>query len=107
MLKAPGIASALPCMGMLFDSFSMVVITLPFVAPLIEVLGFNFIWFGVVYVVLTEIEVITPPFGLNLFVPHSVVPQYDIMRTVWGKSCLFMIPLLLMVALLDSLSAKR
>ena len=63
----------------------MVVITLPFLAPLIEVLGFNFIWFGVVYVVLAKIGLITPPFGLNLFVPHSVVPQYDIMRTVWGE----------------------
>jgi TRAP-type C4-dicarboxylate transport system permease large subunit len=56
----------------------MLVLTLPFVAPIVKSLGFDFIWFGVLYVVLSEIGLVTPPFGLNLFVLKGVVPKYEI-----------------------------
>ena len=79
----------------------MLVLTLPFVTPIISDLGFNLVWFGVVYVVLAEIGMVTPPFGLNLFVLHNVVPQHDIMRIVRGVLP-FMIPLLLMVVILTA-----
>ena len=71
-------------LGMFFDSMSMLLLTFPFVSPLIESLGFDLIWFGVVYVVLTEVGLVTPPFGLNLFVLHGVVPQHGVMSIVRG-----------------------
>jgi len=86
-------------LGCFFDSFSMMLLTLPFVTPIIIGLGFDLIWFGVVYVVLAEIGLVTPPFGLNLFVIRSVVPQHDIMVVARG-ALPFLVPTLLMIALL-------
>lgn len=71
-------------LGMLIDNISALVLTLPFVMPVI--LGFNFdpIWFGVIYVVLVELALVTPPFGLNLFALRGVVPKYDIMTIAFS-----------------------
>jgi len=88
-------------LGMFFESFAMLVLTLPFVSLIISDLGFNLVWFGVVYVVLAEIGMVTPPFGLNLFVLHNVVPQHDIMKIALGVLP-FMIPLILMVVILTA-----
>ena len=78
-------------LGCFFDSLSMLVLTIPFVAPIIRSLGFDFIWFGVLYVVLAEIGLITPPFGLNLFVLKGVVPKYEI-TTIFAGTAPFLIP---------------
>ncbi len=89
-------------MGMFIDSTSMLVLTLPFVGPLILALGFNTLWFGVVFAVLASIGLVTPPFGLTLFVLHSVLPQHDVMTIARG--CIpFLIPLLALVVLLTAL----
>lgn len=55
-------------LGCFLDGVSMMVLTVPIVVPLLESLGFDRIWFGVVLVVLCEIGMITPPTGLNLYV---------------------------------------
>jgi tripartite ATP-independent transporter DctM subunit len=86
-------------LGMFFDAFAMLFLTLPFVTPLIASLGFDPIWFGVVYVVLVEIGLVTPPFGLNLFTLHSVVPHHDIITIALG-ALPYLIPALLTIALL-------
>lgn len=86
-------------MGMFFDTISMLLLTLPFISPLMAGLGFDPIWFGVTYVVLGEIGIVTPPFGLNLFVLHSVVPKHDVMTIALG-ALPFLIPLLLMIVIL-------
>jgi len=88
-------------LGMFFDTISMMLLTLPFVSPLIAELGFNPIWFGVTYVVLGEIGIVTPPFGLNLFVIHGVVPKHDIITIALG-ALPFIIPTLLMVVILTA-----
>ncbi len=54
-------------LGMFIDTVSMVVVTVPFVHPLMMSLGYDPIWLGVVIIKLAEISVITPPVGLNLF----------------------------------------
>lgn len=88
-------------MGMFFDSLSMMVLTLPFVGPLMLSLGFNPIWFGVVFVVLAEMGLVTPPFGLNLFVLRGVVPKYDIFTIALG-ALPFLIPTLSMIVILTA-----
>ena len=86
-------------LGCFFDAVSMLVLTLPFVAPLISDLGFSLIWFGVVYIVLAQIGLITPPLGLNLFVLHNVVPQHDIL-TIFRSALPFLISLLILIVIL-------
>lgn len=86
-------------LGMFFDAITMLVLTLPFVAPIIAGLGFDFIWFGIIYVVLAEIGLVTPPFGLNLFVLKSVVPKYEI-TTIFFGTLPFLIPTVILILLL-------
>lgn len=61
-------------LGMFLDSIGILVLTLPFVVPLVEGYGLNMVWFGVVVVKLLEIGLITPPVGLNIFVIKQVSP---------------------------------
>ena len=59
-------------LGSVFDTVAAMVITLPFVLPLISGMGYNPIWWGIVNVVVIEIGMITPPIGLNVFILHGV-----------------------------------
>lgn len=86
-------------LGCFFDSLSMLVLTLPFVAPIVKNLGFDFIWFGVLYVVLAEIGLVTPPFGLNLFVLKGVVPKYEI-TYIFAGTLPFLIPTGILIVLM-------
>jgi tripartite ATP-independent transporter DctM subunit len=86
-------------LGCFFDSFSMLVLTMPFVAPIMKNLGFDFIWFGIAYVVLAEIGLVTPPFGLNLFVLKGVVPKYEI-TYIFAGTVPFLIPTAILLVLL-------
>jgi tripartite ATP-independent transporter DctM subunit len=86
-------------MGMFFDSWSMLFLTFPFVMPIIVALGFDPVWWGVVYVMAGEQSTITPPFGLSLFVLQSVVPQHK-MGTIVKGSLPFLIPIYLNILLL-------
>jgi len=65
-------------LGMFFDSLAMMVLTLPFVMPILVKFGFDPVWWGVTFVILAEIGLITPPFGLNLFTVHGVLPQFSV-----------------------------
>ena len=86
-------------MGMFFDALSMMVLTLPFIVPVITVFGFHPIWWGVTYVILAEIGLVTPPFGLNLFTIHGVLPRYSILTIAHG-ALPFMGAMLAMIVIL-------
>jgi len=58
-------------MGCYLDTASMMIITLPFVFPVIQQFGIDPIWFGIIFVKVIEISVITPPVGLNLYAVMS------------------------------------
>lgn len=60
-------------LGCIFESLSMLLLTVPIFFPLVIGLGFDPVWFGIVVVVVTEISLITPPVGLNVFILKSVV----------------------------------
>jgi tripartite ATP-independent transporter DctM subunit len=70
--------------GCFFEDVSALVITLPFVFPLIVSLGYDPIWWGIVCVMVVEIGLITPPFGLNLFVINGMAPHLSIGRIAAG-----------------------
>ena len=60
-------------LGMVFESLSMLLLTVPVFYPLVQSLGFDLVWFGIVVVVVTEISLITPPVGMNVFVLGAVL----------------------------------
>ena len=60
-------------LGMVFESLSMLLLTIPVFYPVVQSLGFDLVWFGIVSVVVTEIGLISPPVGMNVFVLSAVV----------------------------------
>jgi tripartite ATP-independent transporter DctM subunit len=62
-------------LGCVLESLSMILLTVPTFYPIVVTLGFDPIWFGILVVVVTEISMITPPIGLNLFVVRSLAPD--------------------------------
>jgi tripartite ATP-independent transporter DctM subunit len=64
--------------GCFMDSLALIMLTVPILFPLITKLGFDPIWFGVIIVLVTDIGVITPPVGINVFVIKGVVPEVPI-----------------------------
>jgi tripartite ATP-independent transporter DctM subunit len=69
-------------LGCVLESMSMILLTVPMFYPLVAHLGYDLIWFGIIVVVVTEISMITPPVGLNVFVLRSVLPDVPT-RTVF------------------------
>ncbi len=70
-------------LGCVLESMSMVLLTVPVFYPLVQGLGFDLIWFGIIVVVVTEISFITPPVGLNVMVLKSLLPDVP-MRTLFA-----------------------
>jgi tripartite ATP-independent transporter DctM subunit len=62
-------------MGMFLDDTAMLVIVAPLYIPLIKALGFNPIWYGVLYTITCQIAYMTPPFGYNLFLMKAMAPK--------------------------------
>jgi tripartite ATP-independent transporter DctM subunit len=61
-------------MGMFLDDTAMLVIVAPLFIPLVKVLGFDLIWYGVLYTITCQIAYLTPPFGYNLFLMRAFAP---------------------------------
>ena len=61
-------------LGMFLDDFAIVFITVPLFVPIVESLGFDPIWFAVLFIVSMQTAYITPPFGYNLFYMRAVAP---------------------------------
>ncbi len=57
------------------DSMGLIVVLIPIFFPLVTKLGFDPIWFGVIVVLVTEMGVITPPVGVNVFVIKGIAPD--------------------------------
>lgn len=62
-------------LGMFLDPAGIIMLTTPIFVPIVEALGFDPVWFGVLFTVNMEMAYITPPFGFNLFIMKGVVPK--------------------------------
>ena len=71
-------------LGMFLEGFSMLVLTLPIVFPIIQSLGYDPIWFGVIMVVVLEMGLISPPVGVNVFVVKGIAPDVPMGRIFAG-----------------------
>lgn len=73
-------------MGMFLDDTAMLVIVAPLYVPLVGSLGFDLIWYGVLYTITCQIAYMTPPFGYNLFLMRALAPPEvtlgDIYRSI-------------------------
>jgi TRAP-type C4-dicarboxylate transport system permease large subunit len=59
-------------LGCFMETLSLMIATTPIVAPVVAALGYDLVWFGVLFMILIEAALITPPIGVNLFVVQSV-----------------------------------
>jgi tripartite ATP-independent transporter DctM subunit len=74
-------------LGMVMDDLPIIMITVPIYVPLITLLGFDPLWFGILFIVNMQMAYLTPPFGFVLFYMKGVVPpgitMGDIYKSVW------------------------
>ncbi|MFC2046890.1 TRAP transporter large permease [Chloroflexota bacterium] len=80
-------------MGMLMDGITMIIITIPVIVPIMKVLGYDLIWFGLIATLLTECALLTPPVGMNLFILQGLRPDYPFMQIVKGAFPFFLVVL--------------
>lgn len=84
-------------LGAIMDTFGMIILTLPFVFPVVLALGFDRIWFGVYVTIMIELALITPPVGMNVFVMKRVAPEVPMMTIFRGAAPFCVIILLFVV----------
>lgn len=89
-------------MGMFMDQLSMMMLTLPVFMPLIAIMGFDPIWFGIVMLLALEISLATPPFGLLLFIMVGVGPKGTKLGDVARAAAPFVACSLLLILLLTA-----
>jgi tripartite ATP-independent transporter DctM subunit len=86
-------------LGCIMDTMAMTVLTLPIFLPILSNLGFDLIWFGIIFVVMGEFALITPPIGLNVFIIAGMVkevPMYSLFKGIIP----FLISLILLLVIL-------
>jgi tripartite ATP-independent transporter DctM subunit len=71
-------------LGCVLDSMAIILIFVPLFAPVVAAQGFDLVWFGIIVVVVTEIALITPPVGMNVFVLKAVLPHVPVLRIFRG-----------------------
>tara|TARA_R110000868_G_scaffold266660_1_gene525962 strand:- start:1259 stop:2551 length:1293 start_codon:yes stop_codon:yes gene_type:complete len=71
-------------LGCILESISMMLLTVPVFYPVMQSLGVDLVWFGIVVVVVIEISLITPPIGLNVFVLKSMLPDIALTKIFRG-----------------------
>ncbi len=71
-------------LGCILESISMMLLTVPVFYPVMQAMGLDLVWFGIVVVVVIEISLITPPIGLNVFVLKSTLPDVELTRIFRG-----------------------
>jgi tripartite ATP-independent transporter DctM subunit len=86
-------------LGCFMETLSMMITTIPIVAPVMIALGYDPIWLGIVIIVLVEAALITPPVGLNLFVVQSLRSSGSMTPVIVG-SLPFVVAMLALLALL-------
>lgn len=87
-------------MGTFLDDTAVLVIVAPLYVPLVKLLGFDLIWYGVLYTITTQIAYMTPPFGYNLFLMRAMAPPEISLRDIYGSILPFVAVMILALILL-------
>jgi TRAP-type mannitol/chloroaromatic compound transport system permease large subunit len=86
-------------MGTFLDDTAMLVIVAPLYVPLVGALGFDLIWYGVLYTITTQIAYMTPPFGYNLFLMRAMAPPEITIKDIYGSILPFVIAMIFALTL--------
>ncbi len=88
-------------LGAVMDQVAILILTVPLVLPVIQSLGFDPVWFGVMVVVTAELGMVTPPIGLNAFVVSKTtgMPLGTVFRGIWPHVAAHILVLVLLTAL--------
>ena len=87
-------------LGFFIETLSLMVITVPIVAPILVNLGYDPIWFGILLILLIEMALITPPVGLNLYVVQGVRQSGSISDVMIGAApfvCMIAVMIVLLI----------
>jgi len=87
-------------LGAFMDQVSMLLLTLPFFMPLAQSLGIDMLWLMVLMLIVMEISLLTPPFGLLLYVMKGVAPPHINLGTIVYSALPFIVIELFVLALL-------
>jgi TRAP-type C4-dicarboxylate transport system permease large subunit len=82
------------------DQVAILILTVPVILPVMQALGFDPVWFGVIVILMAEIGLVTPPLGLNVFVvaKYTGRPLQEIFAGVWPHVFAHLIAVALMCA---------
>jgi len=83
-------------MGIFFDGVSMMIITLPVIFPVVSAVGYDPVWFGVAFVIIMEVGLLTPPVGLNLYVIHGISKHRPFSEVAIGSAPFFVVMLVVL-----------
>lgn len=86
-------------MGMFLDDTAMLVIVAPLYVPLVMALGFDPVWYGVLYTITVQIAYMTPPFGYNLFLMRAMAPPEISLADIYRSILPFVLVMVLGLAL--------
>lgn len=86
-------------LGAVLDVWGMLILTIPFVFPVMESLGFDPVWFGIFVVIMTELALITPPVGINVYVMHNMAPEVPLQDIFMGVMPFVLVTLVFVVLL--------
>jgi tripartite ATP-independent transporter DctM subunit len=95
-----GMLGILILLGFFIDQTSIMMITLPFYMPLLRTMGVDLVWFGILYLLCMQIGLLTPPFGLLLFVLKGVAPPNITIGTVYRAAIPYVWLTILMMVLI-------
>jgi tripartite ATP-independent transporter DctM subunit len=87
-------------MGMFLDDTAMLVIVAPLYVPLVASLGFDLIWYGVLYTISCQIAYMTPPFGYNLFLMRAMAPKEISLADIYRSIIPFVLVMVLGMAII-------
>ena len=87
-------------MGMFLDDTAMLVIVAPLYVPLVSALGFDLIWYGVLYTISCQIAYMTPPFGYNLFLMRAMAPKEITLSDIYRSIIPFVLVMVLGMAII-------
>ena len=87
-------------LGMFLDDTAMLVIVAPLYIPLVRTLGFDLVWFGILYTITCQIAYITPPFGYNLFLMRAMAPPEISLGDIYRSIVPFFLLMVLSIILL-------
>jgi len=94
-------------LGTFLDDTAMLVIVAPLYVPLVHALGFDLVWYGILYTITCQIAYMTPPFGYNLFLMRAMAPEGVTIRDIYTSIVPFvaiMIVALLLVTAFPSIT---